>query len=309
MLKLNPNETLDNTAQASYVVIDREIESRNKRYFRKKGILSFLLILILVLTLLYFVLPPFKMQSISIDGLVNFTKEDYLQFAGYNANQSILLYDDNSDEKVVSSSQSLFLSSESKSTLFNVNVKVNEDFPFASYDGIVYCLSGKTEEEFCSSLDSLDLADGRKEAIKALTVSDDIISSLPVAHLPKGFSGMTLNSSSLAFSQFVSLDKEIISQIRYIQFRTDSIGKWTGFLDVIIEDPSVANNNLYAFVGLTSDNITSFFKKSDYYERVIQVCRRYIGSGFTSADSYTFLDDDTIVENVYKFGSNLWLID
>jgi len=280
------------------------VESTSEVYrtlSRKKALrlLSFLAGVLLLLSevlflLFYFTLPCFRLVSRSVEGNEFLSKEDLLVLSEESPRTSYLFYDGEEGEKKLRSYPELVLEAKEASTPFSSSLRIVENVPFFSYQGVKYFKDGTTEAPFLASLSKTPLSEERKKLLR-LSYQDALSQDLCALHLPKGMDPSRLKDG---FSFLSGLPNSLRSSFTALQFRSDSQdSRYADVFDLILKDSQI--DGYVLFPALLYDQVPSLFRHPERLENAFQSIEANIQAGKLTSASYVFEDDETVLEKVY----------
>lgn len=278
-----------------------------------KVTISFLLLIYIIFLIIYFSLPQFKLTGISYTGLVNLTKEDVITLLNESPNKSLLFFNSNGKDKVlINNSNDIILDNNIvvSTDSFSGYIHITEDYPvaFISTDNLkkLYFSSGKSFNEYETSLNSTNLSDLSKERIINDFKKYDETNSdyhLPTIHYSSSISSFDNEDikKSLYYLQGVdvsSLGK--ISDINYPENKKDSASFSNGIIELYI-DASFNNGKSLYLTNIRSNKLYSLLKEDTFIHAIKNMNDFIDKNNDKILKSDVSFSDSTIKNEVYNF--------
>lgn len=274
---------------------------------------SFLLLIYIIFLITYFSLPQFKLTGISYTGLVNLTKEDVITLLDESPNKSLLFFNSSGKDKVlINNSNEIILDNNIIVTTdsFSGYVHITEDYPvaFISTDNLskLYFSSGKSFNEYETSLNSTNLSDSSKERILNEFKKYDETNSnyhLPTIHYSSSISSFDdLNiKKSLYYLQGVDVSSlSRISDINYPENKGDSTSFSNGVIELYI-DASLNNGKSLYLANIRSNKLYALLKEDTFIHAIKNMNEFVEKNEDKILKSDITFSDSTIKNEVYNF--------
>ncbi len=299
-------------APGSPVIIDEALRKRRKKKIIVKSVFGSLAAVLVVLAVLYFALPVYKLGHTSFYGCSNFQNDDVISLSGYSSSTSYLFVDDTDvEENVVSNSNGLIREVESGVGFFSSEIFVREDYPVCtlaseSQSGPQYP-SLRTYEEILEACDSLSLDSDSVASIRAGLVSDYQNSSLPLLYMPSDA------ADSLTYEAVEALGdipKDTINGMYAVQFSanmSESLFE-KNLLDVLFSFENSSVEYYIVLEGIQVEDIGIIFADDRIIDEGLPEIEEAIissGSGLGNMGSYEFSDPELTLGNVFHFSVSI----
>lgn len=271
----------------SFVDIGDALINKKKKYHRKKMVCFILLLLLIFLTFLYLSLPVFHLESLSISGLRNLTKDTIYEMMEVKENSSYLTFDKNEAEtNLKKNSNGILVSVDFNTDLFSGNLDVIEDFPLAYYNDEVYFASGRKKNDVTNLINGMNFDDVKKNSyLKAITEKCDVSK---LAHFYFKYGNSSINDE--VFTNFINVKSTILDNFKEVVYKSET----NSTLDIVYYDDETAN--YYIFEDILYDKIDKIFKSDVFEKETISACRNFFKNKTKSA--YKISDDN--IKEAYK---------
>lgn len=233
---MNPDNKHDTCTNNAFSVMEEGIASRTFARKIRKVLSSIMLFLLLLFLVLFFTLPCFLTKGMTVNGLVNFSREDILQMAKVDSYcPNMFLNEQSAKKDLLSSSQGLILDCDFQNLGITSSCDIQEDYPVATYQEEIYFSSGFSLQEGREKLSQLPLSDQAKSKIDA-NFSSFSSDKLPKIHFPKGVKG-SLEEAKEAFSLMKGIKVSSLTYIVGIQFINDNGDtNWSNIASLLVKN-------------------------------------------------------------------------
>lgn len=288
------NNSLDRTTD-SFSSVDVEMTRKTKLRKVKRIVCFFCAISLSLFLVLFFSLPCFQLKGMTVDGLVNFQREDILALTGLNESKLNLLLDsDKASENVVSSSGGLITSCKIENNGIVSSCMINEDYPVCIYKGVSYLSSGKSLSQALTDISSLAISEESKNRISD-NFNKKENQQLPVIHLPVNVSD-DIDHARITFAALAGIPLASLNTFVGIQFVNNSgDANYSNVCKVLLKD----GTNYYLIEKVLSDDLSPFFSNGQYPTEVFRNIEAKIQSATTDKLATTDFSFDDDLENTY----------
>ncbi len=292
------NNSSDRTTE-SFSSIDVEMTNRTKLRKIKRIVCFFCAMSLSLFLVLFLSLPCFQLKGMTVEGLVNFEKQDVLSLTGYGEGRLNLLLDaDKASENIVSSSGGLISSCKIENNGIVSSCTIKEDYPVCKYRDVAYLSSGKSISEALDDISSLSVSDESKERIREnFNKEENLV--LPTIHLPLNVTD-DLEHAKMTFSSLSGIPLVSLRTFVGIQFENSSGDtNYGNVCKILLQD----NGSYYLIEKVLSDYISPFFSNSQYPEGVFMNLRSKINESSSSAIARTdfHFEGETKTYDAYRF--------
>lgn len=233
---MNPDNKHDTCTNNAFSVMEEGIASRTVARKIRKVLSSIMLFLLIVFLILFFTLPCFLTTGMTVNGLVNFSREDILEMAKVDSYcPNMFLNEQSAKKDLLFASQGLIIDCDFQNLGITSSCTIKEDYPVATYQEEIYFSSGFSLQEGREKLSQLPLSDQAKNKIDA-NFSSFSKKRLPQIYFPKGVKG-SLDDAKEAFSLMKGISVSSLSYIVGIQFINDNGDtNWSNIASLLVQN-------------------------------------------------------------------------
>lgn len=283
----------------NYHRIDGSLERRSKKVLAFRIVLGFLFLLESVFLCLYFCLPCFQIKSLSVTGNDLLTREDVLTLSSLPEDKSLLFYSPEELNKNLTGDgkigvdSSLVLESSSKSGVFSGSVSVVEDIPFYQIGEDRFFKSGKTKDQYQSTLSASSLSVDSRFRI-ANSVNEKLGESLLHLYLPETLD--TLKNRESVMEELLPLSNEVLPFLSGAVFTdTETSSSSLHVLDVLVTRGG--DSPVVLLQDILYDSLTKIFPSYGKVDLAMQSVEKEVRQGSLSKLDYSY--PDGTVASVY----------
>ena len=287
MVQATNNNREKEEITTSYLGIDDELKNKRKKYQHKKMIYFILLLLEIFFTFLYLSLPLFHLESLSISGLRNLSKDSLYQMMDVKTNSSYLTFDKNeAEENLKKNSNGILLEVCLNANLFSGNLDVKEDFPLAYYNDEVYFASGRKKDEMESLINGMNFDVVTKNAY--LKEVNDKCEESKLLHFYFKYENPTIDKA--IFTNFIDVKDTILDDMKDVVYKSET----NSTLDITYYD--TVSSSYFVFEDILYDKISKIFKTDIFENETVNACRSY----FKNKNKSEYKISDSNIKEVYK---------
>ncbi len=298
----------DAMAPGSPVIIDEALRKRRQRKIIVRSVFGSLAAVLVLLVVLYFILPVFRLSHSSFYGCGNFTAEDVVSLSGYSSSSSYLFVSDGSvEENIVANSNGLIRNVESDVGFFSGEIFVQEDYPVCTLasdsESEPRYPSGRTHAEVMEAASSIPLDDEALEAVKEGLENDYADSSLPLLYMPDDADDSLV---SLSIEALGGIPKNTINAAYAVQFDSSMSSSMfdSNLLDVLFSFEEGGKTVYVVLEEIRVEEITIVFADDRIIDEAIPAIEEAVnesGSQLGNLGTYELHNPDLTLENVYHF--------
>ena len=287
MVQATNNNREKEEITTSYLGIGDELKNKRKKYQHKKRIYFILLLLEIFFTFLYLSLPLFHLESLSISGLRNLSKDSLYQMMDVKTNSSYLTFDKNeAEENLKKNSNGILLEVCLNANLFSGNLDVKEDFPLAYYNDEVYFASGRKKDEMESLINGMNFDVVTKNAY--LKEVNDKCEESKLLHFYFKYENPTIDKA--IFTNFIDVKDTILDDMKDVVYKSET----NSTLDITYYD--TVSSSYFVFEDILYDKISKIFKTDIFENETVNACRSY----FKNKNKSEYKISDSNIKEVYK---------
>ncbi len=287
MVQATNNNREKEEITTSYLGIGDELKNKRKKYQHKKMIYFILLLLEIFFTFLYLSLPLFHLESLSISGLRNLSKDSLYQMMDVKTNSSYLTFDKNeAEENLKKNSNGILLEVCLNANLFSGNLDVKEDFPLAYYNDEVYFASGRKKDEMESLINGMNFDVVTKNAY--LKEVNDKCEESKLLHFYFKYENPTIDKA--IFTNFIDVKDTILDDMKDVVYKSET----NSTLDITYYD--TVSSSYFVFEDILYDKISKIFKTDIFENETVNACRSY----FKNKNKSEYKISDSNIKEVYK---------
>ena len=297
-------------------ILDEKYQETFRDFSKQKTIkkiykisLISLLVIYLILVLVYFSMPTFKISGMKFNGLFNLTDDDIITLMNERPSNSLLFFSDEGKDRMIIENANGIIINDSvvvSSDAFSGSVKVIEDYPVCYIDDTLYFASSTDFDNYIVNLEGSRLSDNSKVRLKNLyqnyAIKDEKY-HLPKVHIPSSYSASSTKIND-AIKYLVGADFNTLStKISDINYRiyTSSATNFNSVSEIYV-DKSL-NENIYSFVltNIRSNFLVNILNKNTF-DSIVESVNYKIYTDSSKIKNSTYVTSDDITYNdVYYF--------